>query len=67
MWWQVITKGALIVLDGFRSGLPQVNQLAKQLGNLLLLVRNNFVQLFDQVFGVGCLDFQICQTLVDDV
>ena len=67
MWWLVVTKNALIVQYAFRSVLPRFNHFANQLGYLLLLVRDDFVQLFDQVFGVGCLDFQISQTLVDDV
>lgn len=67
MWRLVITKNVLIVQYAFRSVLPQFNHLANQLGYLLLLVRDDFVQLFDQVFSVGCLDFQISQTLVGDV
>ena len=63
----VITKNALIVHHGFKSWLPQFDHLSNQLGYLLLLVHDDFVQLFDQVFGVGCLDFQIRQTLVDEV
>jgi len=47
--------------------MAQFSHIAKQLGYLLLLVCDDFVQLLDQVFSVGCLYFQIRQTLVDDV
>lgn len=60
---QVITQAAPSVQCAFWRWLPKLGHLAQQQVNLLLLARNDLVQMLNQVFGVGGLDFKIRQAL----
>jgi hypothetical protein len=64
MRWQLITQAATGGLCAVGCGLPQLGHFAQQLVNLLLLARNDVIQLLNQVFRVSGLDFKIGQTLV---
>ena len=65
MWRQVISQAAGRSHAAVCGGLPQLCHLTQQEVDLLLLARNDLVQLFDQVFRGGGFDLQIGQTLVD--
>ena len=64
MWWQVIAQAAPCGLCAVCRRLPQRSHLAQQQVNLLLLARNDSIQLLNQVFGVSRLDFKISQALI---